>query len=190
MIKGKFNFKELERYSKQLEKLSKQSNELHEFCGLCAKEIAQRLLSLVTARTDIGNNTTYIDSSGKRKVMKNGGTLRRGWVSKSEQEAESGNKTSISPQEIIQYVNSLNIAKEGNIYTIEIVNPVHYASYYENGHRQEVGRYVPAIGKRLVNSWVDGKFVLQISEQELDSKTSQILEKKITKFMEECFNGN
>ena len=31
---------------------------------------------------------------------------------------------------------------------------VKYAPYVELGHHQEPGRYVPAIGKRLVRSWV------------------------------------
>ena len=34
---------------------------------------------------------------------------------------------------------------------------VDYAPYVELGHNQEVGRYVPAIGKRLVASHVEGK---------------------------------
>lgn len=188
MIKGKFNFKELERYQKKLEKMSKESNEMIQFYQLCAKEIAARLLALVIPRTPVAENTTYIDAEGREMVMKNGGTLRRGWVSKSEKEAESG--TIPGAKEAYEYAQSLIVIKEGNEYVIEIVNPVHYASYVENGHRQEVGRYVPAIGKRLVNSWVDGKFMLKISEEELDSKMSQILEKKIQKFLEECFDGN
>ena len=34
---------------------------------------------------------------------------------------------------------------------------VNYAPYVELGHHQEPGKYVPAIGKRLVRSWVPGK---------------------------------
>jgi phage gpG-like protein len=34
---------------------------------------------------------------------------------------------------------------------------VEYAPYVEFGHRQEVGRYVPAIGKRLVKAYVPAK---------------------------------
>lgn len=34
---------------------------------------------------------------------------------------------------------------------------VEYAPFVELGHDQEVGRYVPAIGKRLVASHVEGK---------------------------------
>lgn len=185
MIKGKFNFDELKKFQKQLEKLSKNSDKMIRFYELCAKELAARLLSLVIPRTPVGENVTYIDSDGKKQVMKNGGTLRHGWTAKTEEDAESGNSMAAKA-----YAESLKIIKEGNTYTIEIVNPVHYASYVENGHRQEVGRYVPAIGKRLVNSWVDGKFMLKISEEELDSKVDQILEKKITKFIKECFDGN
>ena len=32
-----------------------------------------------------------------------------------------------------------------------------YAEHYEYGHRQEAGRFVPAIGKRLKKSFVKGQ---------------------------------
>lgn len=41
--------------------------------------------------------------------------------------------------------------------TVTIGTNVEYAPYVELGHRQQPGRYVPAIGKRLVNDHVDGK---------------------------------
>lgn len=189
MIKGKFNLKELEKYQKQLEKMATESEQISQFCKECSKEIAARLLSSVIPRTPVGQNLSYIDSDGKKKVMKTGGTLRRGWIAKSEEEAEKGSKTNINAQEIVAFVNSLDISKNGKIYTIEVINPVHYSSYVENGHRQEVGRYVPAIGKKLTKSWVDGKFMLKISEEEIDNKIDGILEKKIQKFLEECFDG-
>lgn len=184
MIKGKFDFKELKEYQEKLEKIALESEEIIQFCKDCSKEIAARLLSLVIPRTPVGQSLTYIDAEGKKKTMKTGGTLRRGWTAKSEEEAERGSQTNVN-----SFVNSLSINKSGNIYTIEVVNPVHYASYVENGHRQEVGRYVPAIGKRLVKSWVDGKFMLKISETELDGKLKSILEKKIQNFLEECLDG-
>ena len=34
---------------------------------------------------------------------------------------------------------------------------VYYAPYVELGHRQQPGRFVPKIKKRLVKSWVNGK---------------------------------
>ena len=36
-----------------------------------------------------------------------------------------------------------------------------YAPHVEYGHRQTPGRYVPAIGRRLVNSYVPGQHYLQ-----------------------------
>ena len=68
------------------DKLSKSSNELSQFCQKLARELAARLLSLVIPRTPVGESTTYLDKDGKRQVMKNGGTLRRGWVAKTEEE--------------------------------------------------------------------------------------------------------
>jgi len=41
--------------------------------------------------------------------------------------------------------------------TMLVGTNVEYAPYVELGHDQEVGRFVPAIGKRLVASHVNGK---------------------------------
>ena len=111
MIKGKFDFKELEKYQKKLEKMAKKEKEFQEFCGMCAKEITALLLSLVISGTTVGNNTTYLDSEGRERVMKNGGTLRRGWVARTEKEAESGANTNIDANEIQKYINSLAITQ-------------------------------------------------------------------------------
>lgn len=42
-----------------------------------------------------------------------------------------------------------------------LLNTADYASYVNDGHRQEVGRYVPAIGRKLKKPWVEGKFMLE-----------------------------
>lgn len=42
-----------------------------------------------------------------------------------------------------------------------IINTADYASYVNDGHRQQVSRYVPAIGKRLVKPWVKGQYILE-----------------------------
>ena len=94
--------------------------------------------------------------SGSGKV---GGTLRRGWTIG-------------------------EIRHEGRDCIIEVINPLEYASYVEYGHRQEPGRYVPAIGKKLKKAWVSGKFMLTISEQELEQITPAILERKLIKFLQ------
>lgn len=41
-----------------------------------------------------------------------------------------------------------------------IYNNVKYAAHVEYGHRQTLGRYVPAIGKRLKKDFVPGKKML------------------------------
>ena len=64
----------------------------------------------------------------------------------------------------------------GDTYVVEIVNPVEYASYVEYGHRT-----------RNHKGWVKGKFMMTISEKELKDIAPQILERKIKKYMKECF---
>jgi len=53
--------------------------------------------------------------------------------------------------------------QQGNRYIANIgpdVDVAPYAVYVETGHSQQPGRYVPAIGKRLVASWVEGKWYM------------------------------
>lgn len=68
------------------------------------------------------------------------------------------------------------LEKVGSKYQIEIKNPIEYASYVEFGHR-----------KRNHKGWVEGKFMLTISEQEIQSIAPRILENKIKKLLGECF---
>lgn len=101
---------------------------------------------------------SYPNESGKT-----GGTLRRGWT---------GGKTSNATA----YVNSLNVVRSGEDYVIEIINPTEYASYVEFGHRTANH-----------TGWVEGKFMLSISEQEIRSSAPNILSKKLEKYLKECF---
>lgn len=64
----------------------------------------------------------------------------------------------------------------GNTYVIEIVNPVEYASYVEFGHRT-----------RDHKGWVQGRFMLTISEQEIERDAPKILERKLAKKLGEVF---
>ena len=98
--------------------------------------------------------------SGSGKV---GGTLRRGWTAGKDQNATA-------------YAKSLKIHHFGGTYVIEIVNPIEYASYVEFGHRT-----------RNHKGWVEGKFMLTISEQVIQSIAPRILENKIKKLLGECF---
>ena len=75
----------------------------------------------------------------------------------------------------------------GGSCSLEIINPVEYASYVEYGHRQEPGRYVPAIGKRLVASWVNGKFFLQQSEEDLRSIAPGVVNGRLNALLRTVF---
>lgn len=164
---GKVDYKQLKEFQKKLERLQKVDFEA--FCQEAAKELAARLLAKVIKRTPVGQ---YEPSSGKT-----GGTLRRGWTAKTEAEAEGGSgKKTLSNNEALDYVNSLNVTKVGNMYQIEIINPVHYASYVEYGHRT-----------RDHKGWVPGRFMLTISENELKTQAPKILEKKLLKYLTSYF---
>lgn len=100
----------------------------------------------------------YPKSKGKK-----GGTLRRGWT---------GGRSASGKA----YADSLAMHHFGDTYVIEIVNPVEYASYVEFGHRT-----------RNHTGWVSGKFMLTISEQEIQNIAPKVLENKIKKLLGECF---
>lgn len=198
---GNCDFEQLKAFEKRLEKLS--GKPLDDFCKSAAKELAARLLAKVIKRTPVGETVKHYEDvtdeagtavtykSGKRKGQTKqkkvtdhmGGTLRRGWTAKTEAEAEGGVR-----RDATEYARSLPITKHGEIYQIEIVNPVHYASYVEYGHRQEPGRFVPAIGKRLKQGWVKGRFMLTISEQQLQAEAPALLEAKLKKFLGDYLN--
>lgn len=159
---GKCDYKLLKELQKKVDRLK--GDDFNAFCESCAKELTARLLRKVIKRTPVGQYST-----GSGKV---GGTLRRGWTAKTEAEAMGGGGADVKG-----YVDSLTIVKSGDLYHVEIINPVHYASYVEYGHRT-----------RNHEGWVKGKFMLTISEQELQSQAPAIIEKKVKQYLEECFN--
>lgn len=164
---GNCDYRQLQRLQEKLNRL--QVNDIDAFCEACAKELAARILAKVIKRTPVGE---YPSGAGK-----NGGTLRRGWTSKSEREAEL-TSTFGGGQAGATYAKSLQVTKTGNVYQIEIINPVNYASYVEFGHRTRNGQ-----------GWVNGRFMLTISEDELDSQAPKILEKKLMKYLGDAFNA-
>lgn len=136
------NFKELEKFTKNLEKLNEQQKD--EFLESCCKELAARLLAKVVKRTPSSS-----------------GVLRRGWT--------AGKSAS-------DYANSLNIRHFGDTYQIDIINPTEYASYVEYGHRTADHK-----------GWVQGKFMLTISEEEIQQSSPKILQAKLNKYMKDVF---
>ena len=76
--------------------------------------------------------------------------------------------------------NSITHKQEGTD-TEVIGTNVEYAPYVEFGHHQEPGRYVPAIGKRLVASYVPGKPYLAPALENHISEYREVFEKELEK---------
>ncbi len=94
---------------------------------------------------------------GQYKNGKVGGTLRRGWT--------AGKKRA-------DFIEAMEVNKKGGVYEIVVKNSVEYASYVEFGHRT-----------RNHKGWVPGRFMLTISEQELEGDLERIIQNKLQKFM-------
>ncbi|QPA56307.1 HK97 gp10 family phage protein [Lysinibacillus sphaericus] len=130
------------------------------FCEAAAKELAARLLGKVIRRTPVG--------------IVDGGTLRRGWTAKTHAEAESG-----SSKNAKEYAESLSVQKQGNVYELSVINPVEYAQYIEFGHRTSNHQ-----------GWVEGRFMMTISADEVEQQAPAILERKLFEMLRESFDGD
>lgn len=67
--------------------------------------------------------------------------------------------------------------KIANGWQVEYFNNTEYAPYVEFGHRKKGGGFTP------------GRFMLKISEQELQQEMPQILERKLEQYMRRLFEG-
>jgi hypothetical protein len=161
---GNCDYKQLQRLRDSLATL--QSMDMDRFCTEVSKELAARLLALVIPRTPVGQ---YPKSSGKK-----GGTLRRGWTSKTQADAASRGGSNDAKA----YAEALPVRKSGNAYTIEVINPVEYAGYVEFGHRTRGG-----------DGWVPGQYFLTLSEQDLERLAPGVIERKLEALLREVFNG-
>lgn len=99
------------------------------------------------------------------------------------------NKTPVDSGELRRRWRMTRVKKIANGYEVRVINPVEYASFVEKGHRQTPGRYVPAIGKKLKKSFVQGKFFLKNSEIELESNHKALIENKLRRFLEDRLNA-
>lgn len=70
-----------------------------------------------------------------------------------------------------------------------LINPTKYAEYVEYGHRQKVGRFVPKLGKRLVEPWVRGQFYAQKSGEIIRKNADRIMAPVIEKEVDKIING-
>lgn len=171
------NYDDLKKLRDQLAKI----DQTDEFFNACAKELAARLLAKVIKRTPVGDYRTKEVRIAKRDGKKHkkgekytvwvkpasgktGGTLRRGWTAGQNSNARA-------------YAESLSVHRVGTDFVIDIINPVEYASYVEYGHRTANHK-----------KWVEGKFMLTLSEKEIASMAPRILERKLEDYLRRCFS--
>lgn len=186
---GRCEYRQLIKLRDNLAKL--QSADMDKFCRDTSKELAARLLALVIPATPVGNYKTEVKVTAKRdskhhkkgdvytkrinRTGKMGGTLRRGWTARTEGEAAGGQGHPTADQ-AKAYAEALPITKQGSTYLVEVINPVHYASYVEFGHRTPGG------------GWKEGKYFLTISERQLRGRAPAIIEDKLKKLLRGAFN--
>lgn len=205
---GKVDFSQLKELQKRL--MAFEQAEIDDFCKKCSKDLAARLLAKTIVRTPVGTKPkldgpktqkvtgasgktrSFLTAEGARQEQYwagyVGGTLRRGWVSQTHEQA-AANPSTPNAAEQKAFVDSLPVKVGGGSYVIDIINPVEYAIYVEYGHRQEPGRYVPALGKKLKSGWVKGQFMLTKSEIELQGQADGILQKLLEQKIREVLNG-
>lgn len=164
-MKFKVDFKDVEKFADKVQKLSEQNVKKlsQQFCEDTLKELAARLLTEVVERTPVGDY-------GPKEVH---------FVTKEGKEVNFIAKSYKTGGTLKRGWSVGEVVQNGSVYAIEIINPVHYAPYVEYGHRT-----------RDHKGWVEGRFMLTISEEELKKEAPAIIERKIEKFLEDIINGN
>ena len=166
----KKNFKKLKQFEANLEALNEHKDL---FIRQMANELATIFFTEVKKRTPVGKGTFEVvgkikrgKNKGKVKLKKisQGGSLRRSW-----------------------YITKA--IKHRNYYIASIVNPMEYASYVENGHRQKVGRYVPVLGKRLKTNFVEGHHMMKLSPKLVEQEGYAYVQQRFYDFLRRHLHG-
>lgn len=71
------------------------------------------------------------------------------------------------------------VVKQGNSYVVEIYNNTDYASFVEFGHRTGAD----------LTQWVEGRFMMTISMQEIERELPRYLDKRITGLLNDIMRG-
>lgn len=166
MARGGFDFSQLEELQNRISNMESFRDDL---CRECADELAARFYRKVVKRT-IPGQAPDVDEETYNKYWSNyrGGTLRRNWD---------------------VAFNESQTVKKGDTFERTLTNNTKYASYVEFGHRQQPGRFVPALGKRLKSAFVEGNFAMTKSEKEIQAIAPRLCQKKLDQKIEELMNG-
>lgn len=166
----KKNFKKLKQFEANLEALNEHKDL---FMQQMANDLAAMFLAEVKKRTPVGKGTFEVvgkikrgKNKGKVKLKKisQGGSLRKSWY-------------------IVKAI------KHRDYYIASIFNPMEYAAYVENGHRQKVGRYVPILGKRLKANFVEGHHMMKLSAELVEQEGYAYVQQRFYEFLRRHLYG-
>ena len=172
MATNGFDYKEFEKWAKQFGIATK---ETHEWLKLFLLNEAQE----VVARAKL---ITPIDTGALRNSFAIGD---QNIVLMDDPTGRMGIRSTDRPAQVIDEEASTEFTMGGVSEDIQVTiyNPMEYASYVEYGHDQEVGRFVPTIGKRLKNPHVDGVYMLHTAANEVQQGMGQRLEKQYENYL-------
>lgn len=199
---GKCDYRELKKLDERLEQLSEV--DMDQLCRQAAQQIAQILWNKVKKQTPVGVKPTF-DEPKTVKVQGNDyttqTTTKNGEKVFRKRKGKKYTMLTRSGAILDQYWAGyrggslrdawtiLPVEKHGDVYEITVINNLDYASYVEYGHRQTPGRYVPALGKSLKVSWVKGRFMLTISEQEVKTLAPEVLNDMLCEALKGVFDA-
>lgn len=155
-ISVSFDFSEVEGFQKAMEQFC--DHEIDQMMTDVCKDVTKSLLNKVKKNTGVGRVPNYISADVRDKYWKGyvGGQLRDSW----------------HPQ-VIQ--------KKGSEWTCGVETNTEYAMYYEFGHRQDVGRFVPQIGRKLKKPFVEGYYPVTKSMTAMQKQLPKVADKNIRK---------
>lgn len=149
----------LKEFEMQLRQLS--NEQMQQFTEQMVKELAEIEFAKIIDKTPVGvyDQPVYFVTKDKKEVSFTPKTGKQGGTLR--------RNWAIG-----------EVTKKGDIYEIEITNSTEYASYVEYGHRTADHA-----------GWVDGRFMMTISEQEMEAQGPAIIERRLTDFMKGALNG-
>ena len=160
-----------------------------EFIRQCTNELGQRLLRKVIKRTPVGTKPEFKGEKTVKVKGKNGKT--KTFLTKEKADFDMRNNkywSGYSGGQLRKDWKMSEADSKGYNYTVTVKNSMEYASYVEHGHRQTPGRFIPALGKKAVVSWVRGRHMLSDSVNELEASKYKIIETKLNAFLKERMN--
>lgn len=163
---GNVDFRQLQALQKRMQQLEKV--DVNNLCIDISHELAQALLAKVVRRTPTRKPVyrVKIDDDGKRmryKKGKNKGKYKKVRV--------------VIGGTLKRNWDVTTVKRQGYSYKIEVFNDTEYAIYVEFGHRTSNH-----------SGWVPGKFMLTISEKEVQNLAPKLVQRKLEAKLREVFD--